>query len=274
LQFDERACNPNEIRKLRAAGYTVKTSDRLHAKVFWTSQAVYVGSANASANGLGFEGTEVEANIEAGIIFSEPTLVTKIEKWLNRLTGAARPISETDLKTADLIWRARRKSRDRLTAFKKGPSLLRQSKNFFREKNVFLWVYNELYTSETKAKVEQKQKAFGPEIDAYEVLGKNPPSAGDVIVDVYVGGRSPECLGLFRITDDISPMKSGKYTVLFCRKINDVDRVKMSRADKKAIEKYVRSRYLTKAPKDRQRVIDDRELFENVAAALSAAVAD
>ena len=46
------ACNPAEIEALRALGVTVKTLDRLHAKVWIGEDDVIVGSANASRNGL------------------------------------------------------------------------------------------------------------------------------------------------------------------------------------------------------------------------------
>ena len=50
------ACNPAEIEVLRKLGVTVKTLDRLHAKVWIGGNDVIVGSANASRNGLPGDG--------------------------------------------------------------------------------------------------------------------------------------------------------------------------------------------------------------------------
>jgi hypothetical protein len=52
------ACNPKEMTKLLEAGFELKTEDGLHAKVYLTTRSVIVGSANASANGLGEEDQE------------------------------------------------------------------------------------------------------------------------------------------------------------------------------------------------------------------------
>ncbi|MBC7102912.1 MAG: phospholipase D family protein [Parvibaculum sp.] len=52
------ACNPDEVLKLLKCGVEVKTLDGMHAKVWVNRDTAIVGSANASANGLGFEGSK------------------------------------------------------------------------------------------------------------------------------------------------------------------------------------------------------------------------
>ncbi len=62
------ACNPAEICWLQNVLGTqrVRTFDRPHAKVWLGREMAIVGSANASANGLGFKGEEATTLVEAG----------------------------------------------------------------------------------------------------------------------------------------------------------------------------------------------------------------
>src|SRR4051812_46625819 len=65
------ACNPVALQGLLDMGVKLKTRDRLHAKVYLTRACAIVGSANASANGLGEEGQEA-GNIEAAVELKDP----------------------------------------------------------------------------------------------------------------------------------------------------------------------------------------------------------
>lgn len=58
------ACNPKEIKKFMSPelGFSVRTLDNLHAKIYWTNKGVVIGSANPSANGLAFEGKETRGS--------------------------------------------------------------------------------------------------------------------------------------------------------------------------------------------------------------------
>jgi hypothetical protein len=47
------ACNPDELSKLLQLDVDLRTRNGLHAKIVITSTSLIVGSANASANGLG-----------------------------------------------------------------------------------------------------------------------------------------------------------------------------------------------------------------------------
>ena len=65
------ACNPDEIETLMQLGLSVRTLDRLHAKVWIGGDDVIVGSANASRNGLPGE-DEQGANLEAAVLSQDP----------------------------------------------------------------------------------------------------------------------------------------------------------------------------------------------------------
>jgi hypothetical protein len=52
--------NPKEIRRLRKHDVVVRQCDTLHGKVYlFDDETVIIGSSNASANGLAFQGKEL-----------------------------------------------------------------------------------------------------------------------------------------------------------------------------------------------------------------------
>ncbi|SEP50735.1 hypothetical protein SAMN02990966_07748 [Rhodospirillales bacterium URHD0017] len=84
----------------------VKRHDDLHAKVYIGSKYTIVTSANASADGLGFEGVEADGWIEAGIRFRTSQ---EIVAWFNRLWTISERITDADIDTAIRAWLARPK---------------------------------------------------------------------------------------------------------------------------------------------------------------------
>lgn len=99
--------NPAEIRKLQRGGAQVQQIDTLHAKVYIGDAEMLVTSANASTNGLGFEGA-VQGNwIEAGVIGQIQDLALD---WFLDLWSVSRPITEEDLSLATVKWRQRQAS--------------------------------------------------------------------------------------------------------------------------------------------------------------------
>lgn len=94
--------NPRVIEKFPRA--CVRRNDSLHAKVYIGDVHSVVTSANASANGLGFEGIDAACWIEAGIKFRT---TTKIVDWFNLLWNGSGRISEADIEAAIKAWLAR-----------------------------------------------------------------------------------------------------------------------------------------------------------------------
>jgi hypothetical protein len=108
--------NPKVIRTLRDAYKAeVKQHDALHAKVYLSESGAVIASANASANGLGFEGSEQAGWREAGVLVEDPP--STIAAWFKSLWQESRPISERDLEIAMVKWRNRRRSKPTLPSF-------------------------------------------------------------------------------------------------------------------------------------------------------------
>ena len=106
------ACDPAEIEALTARGVTVKTLDRLHAKVWISGKDVIVGSANASRSGLPVDG-EQRANVEAATLSQDPRLVGKLAAWFEEQWEAASDVEDRHLEQARQLWQRRRRSAER-----------------------------------------------------------------------------------------------------------------------------------------------------------------
>jgi len=106
--------NPDEIRRLLQVGAKVRQIDTLHAKVYIGDDEMLVASANASSNGLGFEGHAQGHWIEAGAI--GPVQPRALE-WFQELWSDSRPVTPEDLAAADEAWATRQRNRPPLASF-------------------------------------------------------------------------------------------------------------------------------------------------------------
>lgn len=108
--LDSGACNPTELRLLRALpGVTLKSHPALHAKVYWTAQGVVLGSSNALANGLGLEGDTAGGWAEANVRIDDSKFLADIASWFETLFAAGYDIEDADLDLAEQVWKARRR---------------------------------------------------------------------------------------------------------------------------------------------------------------------
>jgi hypothetical protein len=110
------SCNPAVIRQLRnmLGAERVLTRADFHAKVWITDAGAVLGSSNASANGLGFEGDEIDGLIEANFAIdsSDTEEISTWKDWYrDQARKGAERITDTMLDEADERWRRRRKTR-------------------------------------------------------------------------------------------------------------------------------------------------------------------
>jgi len=112
LDLSAGASNPDEVRALwMLAPKNVKVVERLHAKAYVTSTQALVGSANASANGLGWEGKEATSWHELGMLTDDRAVVRDTQKWFDDQWTLAEPVSESKLKKAAAEWEPRQRLR-------------------------------------------------------------------------------------------------------------------------------------------------------------------
>jgi hypothetical protein len=86
----------------------VRRHDALHAKVYIGQKDVIVTSANASANGWGYEDQERMGWQEAGVLIP---LSTEVSEWYLRICSESKIVSKDDLERAKRSWDQRPKTR-------------------------------------------------------------------------------------------------------------------------------------------------------------------
>lgn len=105
------ACNPAEIEMLTRQGFSVRTLDRLHAKVWISGDEVIVGSANASHSGLPWDEEEAaRASIEAAVLVRGTPLSHQMSAWFEEQWCASNKIKKRHLEQAHGIWNRRHRS--------------------------------------------------------------------------------------------------------------------------------------------------------------------
>ena len=105
------SCNPAEIETLDRLGVSVRTLDRLHAKVWISGDDVIVGSANASHNGLPGDNDEAaNASIEAAVLSRDPRLARQLAAWFEEQWCASSKIEKRHLDQARDMWNRRHRT--------------------------------------------------------------------------------------------------------------------------------------------------------------------
>lgn len=114
LDLASGGTNPRVVRDLLDVyPNRVRSVERLHAKTYIAETEMFVGSANASANGLGLEGTEATRWHELGLITDHRESITKAKMWFKDHWKKAQPIDvESDaFKKVEKAWKERQKHR-------------------------------------------------------------------------------------------------------------------------------------------------------------------
>jgi hypothetical protein len=106
--------NPQVISDLCRSGVKLRHYDELHAKVYIGKEQAIVASANASANGLGFEATEQARWIEAGVMLND---IDSVASWFEQIWDDAREVNQADINAAIAAWKFRRSVRPSLVSF-------------------------------------------------------------------------------------------------------------------------------------------------------------
>ncbi|OSI79523.1 phospholipase D family protein [Bradyrhizobium canariense] len=182
-------CNPYEIEKALkpplSGSVKVKYLPRLHSKVFLADKAVLVGSANASTNGLGQQGS---ANIEAATMTNDAKVISAAKEWFD-----SKWYKEAVTVTPSLLVQAKKVKRPPIT----GTFLEELIRNpaLFGDKVIFWFVNDAASENAIKAfdriaanhysKEEQKSWASGEE-PFYETglpKAQAPYQPGDYLVN-------------------------------------------------------------------------------------------
>lgn len=236
------ACNVNEIEKLIATGFSVKAVDRLHAKVYWTSQATVVGSANASTNGLGGDQKEQSINLEASILVRDPATIKATRVWLKtEIEPRSREI------TAEMLRKARalsKKLRERRSSYDRSLSELLASPDELSGRNWQVWYYAHGELSQPAERVlNEVRQEYGRGITGWELSGVSA-TPGLWVIEWGVGTRGPRFEGIYKHHVDVKPLKiAGKWKLHPATRHASLDGVEVDKPALHIIKQFILAKY-------------------------------
>ncbi len=238
------ACNPDELRKMiDDLNIPVFSVSNMHAKVVWTPDHVIIGSANLSANGLGFEGKELKTNIEAGVRCEDKAICDDVRGWLDRLKSKRIDTSSPDFRSAEQAWRKRRRNRpipgDRLSDLFNYPESL-------RGRDWYAYVTSGDFQPEGKKQDAKAKKNYGPEMSGWEFKGKKTRRGW--YVDYWLDDKTKKLsfTGVWKLRPDIDPQPTA-HGFFYHYAINtknwlgdgDPDKAELDKEAKRRIKKYL-----------------------------------
>jgi hypothetical protein len=245
------ATNPKIIRMLMAKYCgRIKTYDKLHAKVYLGERGAIVGSANASSNGLNYEGLENQGWIEAGLFINEENVIKNIENWFSSIWQQSKDINESQLKMAEENWLKRRKSR--IIQERKSSLLinLHDHPDDFKDKSIYFVIYNDRTTKDAKNKMKEikglRANIFkgisNTKLEFYENWEKLPEDSK--LIDIFYDGTKVKFEGFYKMPEKkvIIPFKyedKSDGSMNLCYEIDYIDSLKLSANDKEIIEQKI-----------------------------------
>jgi hypothetical protein len=228
-------CNPHEIKKFLNPESDLRTHDRLHAKIYLTDKGVVIGSANPSANGLGFEGNELDGQIEACVYSEEPNTVRAWKQFVeDEIYPKSRKIEKSDIQKAKWLWESKRNARTRVNL---GTLLetMKSDQEYFKDKRIsfWLWPYRGASRSADKEYEYQKVARQDDSLFYYEFTeGEQPPDPGTTIVSFYYKPNTAnvEFDGITKVVERKHIVKANNGSiVLLVYDIPDVEGTKFPR---------------------------------------------
>jgi hypothetical protein len=220
------ATNPYEIEKIQKAGIEVAQHDDLHAKVYLFDRAALIGSSNASANGLAYQGEECRGLIEANVLVRDKAFVRAARSWFDDLWKTARRISDDDLSRARDEWSKRRR-RIPLQRTPSGSDLfkaLADEPDKFARRRLYLVVYSCRMDEEGDKLLKRERRRLGVSRDlfAFQEWEALPDNAD--LVCFYFGSRGRlEFEGLWRMPEDRLERRTKNTNIQLCWKVDHLD---------------------------------------------------
>ncbi|MEG3789334.1 phospholipase D family protein [Lysobacter sp. CCNWLW3] len=180
LELDTGGSNPSEVERLwKTLGKDhVRCLPRLHAKAVIASNEVLIGSANASASGLGTEGHEASHWHELALLTHDTSAVAEAQEWFSQKWEASVPIDEQRLANARIQWKRNRENRPYTIAKNNGllSSAISHPNEFLEREIYVVTVVSGLDEKGTRA-LQEHRKRFGPEVYAFQRWPTIPTNA-------------------------------------------------------------------------------------------------
>jgi hypothetical protein len=196
--------NPDEIERILRSGATVYPHPTLHAKMGLAGRFGFVGSSNASANGLGLQGQEARQWEELNVIFRDTPDLDRLELEFSRLKAEA----ETALVNNDpRLIAARRQWISRQTNPVSGLLVgvrlidaVRSDADRFRDIRAYVVMHVPVSGEDADALTAAEgdvQNEFGPEYSVYRNWPELPSDA--LLIDFIIERGKAKYGGIWRL---------------------------------------------------------------------------
>lgn len=161
--------NPYVIEDLmKNKNFEIRQNPKLHAKIYYTDNGCLIGSANASSNGLAFDGICFDGWTEGCVLITDTYSLITTRSWLCKLYDESIKIDGNDLDNAKINWKKRKK-----------PSFIEILQgHFFDDQNMRIAIYSDELSPEAE-NIRAKNEADG----AYEDWPDLKP--GLKIIDIH-----------------------------------------------------------------------------------------
>jgi hypothetical protein len=254
------SCNPDEIATLRKSKIEVRSLDGMHAKVWCVDEEIVIGSANASANGLGFEGKELLGNTEAAVLVNDSVFAKKVRAWFEKCWRdlQTRKIGSKEVDDVRALWELRRRQRHR-----QGTKTLLEAlsapgtKKLFERVRVVAYkpsdVSNEVeraYDEQVKATYSESHLSVYPDTLPFYEDDKNwDIHPGDVILDFHCARKraTPSLDGIWRVREkgwvvDVPTPNAPSNRMILCDPLIDVAGYRLPKAELKLLSDLIKTR--------------------------------
>lgn len=241
-------CNPDTIRKLMGWGASIRSIQKMHAKVYLGAHEVVLGSANASSNGLGLEGCEINGSKELCLLTNEPGVVFQCQSWFAELWKSEQDIGDKDIEEAQALWFDRRNHRGWATHDNDLLTVLQSDDvEQFLERKIFVRVDT---LDVTKPAIKRAKQEIGGDLSKHGIFEDwdDMPKSAEVIEFLWEDGKSIKLDGIY-LTPVCPPAAKLETqigsTIVTCQKLDSVGgsykipiRGETAKAWKRAAEAY------------------------------------
>lgn len=170
LDLEAGGTNPNVVRDLQLLSkQRVRQVHRLHAKAYIGRNSVVISSANASTNGLGVEGFESQHWAELSLLTDDRQTVAEAKRWFEQLWSASKPITASDIASAEERWKRMRKAlppsgpKDRLIL-----DVARHSPHELEGREIYVCVTADAMSPQAERELDRASRDAGRQLFAYE----------------------------------------------------------------------------------------------------------
>jgi hypothetical protein len=193
--------SPKVIRELIDIGFEVRHLDTLHSKIYLFDDVAFVGSSNASANGLSLQGKVLSGWHETNVELSDASQIAFLKENFDYIWNNSRPASDDDLTLAEKLFNSRRRLIQRVSDLNNidlYDNFNSLEENPWQELGIYVCVYNN-DLSDAAQKVVADARVSEPDGKGLDGFEDWDDIAGKIVVCFKVTKQSVRYDGIWEV---------------------------------------------------------------------------